>query len=304
MQTVPLVVLTCALSAGVGAATATLLSPSDTRAADDRPALAPEFDPERLARLEERQRALAEELEEVRFSVAGRGGDSSGRVSLSEVEALVAKALEGRGVEATRSSEAPEATEPAGEFDAESFAREILAGGTGELSEQEIWEEVRELGKTDEVLAWFKQNAKDHPDDAQAQVELANAYLQKLFALPEGPMKGQFANLADQAFDRALALDDRHWEARFSKAISLSFWPPAFGKQQEAISQFETLLAQQQEQPLQQGFNQTYLYLGNLYSQTGQTAQAIATWQAGLELYPEDEEMAAQLEILQQGSDD
>ena len=59
-------------------------------------------------------------------------------------------------------------------------------------------------------------------------------------------MKSRQANKADQAFDAALAVDEKHWDARFTKATALSFWPPIFGKQAESVRQFEILIDQQE----------------------------------------------------------
>ncbi len=102
---------------------------------------------------------------------------------------------------------------------------------------------------------------------------------------------------ADEAFDAALARDDHHWDARFSKAVSPSFWPPLFGKQAEAIEHFETLMGQQEALP-QQGpkHAQTYLLLGNLYQQQGNNDKALATWNDGTQLFPDNHELAARVQ--------
>ena len=73
--------------------------------------------------------------------------------------------------------------------------------------------------------------------------------------------------------------------------INLSFWPPIFGKGAEAISQFETLLGQQKSQSPQPQFAETYLWLGNLYAQSGKMDLAQQTWSDGLLLFPDDEDL-------------
>lgn len=161
-------------------------------------------------------------------------------------------------------------------------------GSEGELVRQLRWEKVRAEGRIDEVLAAYEQRAQDRPDDPLAQVELGNAYLQKLFALGDGPVKGVVAMQADAAFDRALELEPTHWEARFTKAVSLSHWPPLFGKQAEAIGHFEILVQQQRAMAPQPQHVQTYLLLGNLYQQSGKGDDARRTWQEGLAVFPGD----------------
>lgn len=156
----------------------------------------------------------------------------------------------------------------------------------GELERQLLWERVRAAGRIDEVVASYEARAQADPNSSQAQVLLANAYLQKLFQLGDGPVKGMVAMQADAAFDRALELDPTHWEARFTKAVSLSHWPPIFGKQSEAIAHFETLVEQQRSLAPQAHHVQSYLLLGNLYLQSGKADRAVATWQEGLAMFP------------------
>jgi tetratricopeptide (TPR) repeat protein len=95
---------------------------------------------------------------------------------------------------------------------------------------------------------------------------------------------------ADGAFDQALELDPRHWDARFSKAISLAFWPPIFGKQAGAVKNFETLMLQQEEAggASQPQYAQTYQFLGNLYMQQGNSQKAREIWSRGLRFFPND----------------
>ena len=102
---------------------------------------------------------------------------------------------------------------------------------------------------------------------------------------------------ADKAFDTALDLDPEHWDARFTKAVSLSFWPPITGKQPEAVSNFQTLIAQQEKSGVTQPhYAQSYLLLGNLYLQQGKTDLAMQTYQQGLGLFPDHGDLKSQLE--------
>jgi tetratricopeptide (TPR) repeat protein len=72
-----------------------------------------------------------------------------------------------------------------------------------------------------------------------------------------------------------------------------------FGKQAEAIQNFETLVAQQENGPLKPEYAQTYLWLGNLYMQQGKGDQAKAAYEKGLAKFPGDEELLKQLGLVQ-----
>ena len=89
--------------------------------------------------------------------------------------------------------------------------------------------------------------------------------------------------------------------ARFTKAMSLSFWPPVFGKQGEAIQHFEILANQQEEGPPSGHFAQTYLLLGNMYAEQGKSEKALEAWERGLGYFPSNESLNKQLKIHQGG---
>jgi tetratricopeptide (TPR) repeat protein len=108
---------------------------------------------------------------------------------------------------------------------------------------------------------------------------------------------GQWAMKADSTFDSILKANPENWDARFTKAVSYSFWPPMFGKQQAAIDNFEILVSQQANQTPDPKFAQTHLLLGNLYYQTGQGDKAKEAWSNGLAQFPEDAALREQLGI-------
>lgn len=159
----------------------------------------------------------------------------------------------------------------------------------------DVWSKARAAGLSDELIALFEQRAEENPGDADAQAEVGFAYLAKIDEVTDGPAKGMWGMKADQAFNRALEINPDHWDARFTKAISLSFWPPIFGKQAEAIENFEILVERQASLPKSPDHAQTYLLLGNLYQQTGEHEKAAAMWANGAALFPDDAELAARI---------
>jgi tetratricopeptide (TPR) repeat protein len=196
-------------------------------------------------------------------------------------------------------SSASTATDELEEMKIETLVQFFLSEG-GTLDADLMFEELRDAGRIDEFLAWIEDMAAKDPQDPQLQVALGVAYLQKLFDAGATPEAGQLATQADQAFDRALELDPNNWDARFTKAVALSNWPAFLGKQPEAISQFETLIAQQELAAPSPGHARTYLYLGNMYVQTGEKAKAIEVWRNGLARYPDDADLREQLRLAGQ----
>ena len=67
------------------------------------------------------------------------------------------------------------------------------------------------------------------------------------------------------------------------------------GKKKEAISHFERLVAQQDTMPVQGHEANTYVFLGNLLEQRGETDKARATWERGLRRHPDDAQLRQKL---------
>ncbi|HED65394.1 MAG TPA: tetratricopeptide repeat protein [Planctomycetes bacterium] len=168
----------------------------------------------------------------------------------------------------------------------------------GRFSEgaQALYEELRASGRMDDLISYLEREAENHPEDAELQLELGTAYLQKLFGLGPSPEAGVLAAAADAAFDRAIEADPSNLEARYVKAISLSNWPPFLGKTGQAIEQFELLIASIEERGDTGPFVESYLYLGNLYERTGDHERALETWRKGLALDPANEALLAKVE--------
>jgi tetratricopeptide (TPR) repeat protein len=249
---------------------------------------------ERLIELERSQAATKTSLEEIARTL--RSIDRSRQSATAEGVVVASRESGAAGPE--RGADAPGggASRPA---DAKAAVESFLAALTDPKASwddrEAIWKRVRAAGLLEEVIKEFEKRAAANPKDPQAQTELGEAYLKKTEELGSSQEAGQYAVKADRAFDKALEIDPEHWESRFVKAVALSFWPPMFGKQTEAIKHFETLLAQQERQAPRSGFDDTYLYLGNMYQQLGQKERAISTWQRGLSLFPDNSELRQQI---------
>ncbi len=161
----------------------------------------------------------------------------------------------------------------------------------------ELFERLRKEGRMDEFVEWIERLAEESPDDPALQVARGVAYLQKLFELGPTPEAGMLAAQADRAFGRALELDPQNWDARFTKAVALSNWPAFLGKTGEAIGHFEILIDQLEKQTLSPDHAQAYLFLGNMYVQTGEKEKAIESWRKGLAFFPDNADLQRQLEL-------
>ena len=120
---------------------------------------------------------------------------------------------------------------------------------------------------------------------------LASAYMAYL---QMDQSKWQLSMKADQAFDKVLGIDERHWEARFTKAMSYTFWPDFLGKKKDALSHFQILVDQQESVPAEDHHAQTYLFLGNLLEDRD-SVKAKAMWERGLARHPNNDDLRQRL---------
>jgi len=248
-----------------------------------------------LAGIQEQQESLAVSVQELQMRSGALDRVPVERVSEAELDEAIARYLasqsDGADLVAAETSELPSGLSARGYFD------QLLDGDLTGLEAQELWQRARDEGRTDELLALFEERAEEDPNNPEKRVELGEAYLQKIQEVGQGPLAGVFASQADQAFDAALAIDPEHWDARFNKAVALSFWPPIFGKQSAAIQEFETLIAQQASATPNASHAQTHLLLGNLYQQLGDRTKAIQSWQTGSSLFPDYAALQEQLAL-------
>lgn len=259
-----------------------------------------------LERLEREQAELNGSLDELNRR-ASSGGNS--RVAVGGVEEAVERWLEENGTRVLANyGELGALSEPAGESLAELGGEALESASIQTImdyiaslddiafGDDEFWQKLRDTGRIGEVIAELERMVDADPTNPELQVALGGAYLQELFGVGASPKAGTLAMQADAAFDRALELDPNHWDARFTKAVSLSNWPAFLGKSSAAIQEFETLLQQQANMAPDPQHAQTYLYLGNMYQQTGQMDRALETWQNGFALYPDAAFLKEQLD--------
>jgi tetratricopeptide (TPR) repeat protein len=170
---------------------------------------------------------------------------------------------------------------------------------TNDADTEALWRELVEKGLVDQAIAKLKERAEADPNNPDLQVDLAAGYLQKLFSAKNPMEQGGWAMKMDTCYDKALTVDPQHWDARFSKAVSYSFWPAITGKPQESVKQFEMLVEQQEKSAVKKPqYAETYVLLGNLYKQQGKLEEAKAAYEKGLTQFPDHESLKAQIGSL------
>jgi hypothetical protein len=165
---------------------------------------------------------------------------------------------------------------------------------------RETWHQLRQSGQLERVITELEQRLAQDPRAAAYPAELGQAYLQKCATLDDMREKGILAMQADKLFETALNLDPGNWEARFTKAMAMSYWPPILNKGEEVIQQFQTLIQQQEAEAPQPHFADTYAWLGDQYQKTGRGDDARAVWQRGAALFPEDSNLRKKLAASEQ----
>jgi tetratricopeptide (TPR) repeat protein len=205
-------------------------------------------------------------------------------VSNEQVAAAVEAYLKRRGN--GNGEEAGLAANGAPAFDLDKDFKALI--GTNYWQNAAAWKKAFAAGAMDEVIKKLEEMAKSNPNDIPTQMNLASAYMAYM---QMDQSKWQNSIKADQVFDKVLELDNTHWEARFTKAMSYTFWPKFLGKTKEAISHFETLVSQQEKMPVEAHQAQTYLFLGNLLEEQGDTARAKEMWQKGARRHPDNQDL-------------
>jgi len=184
---------------------------------------------------------------------------------------------------------------PNGPTDFDMALGTLLSAQVSFDQKQAAWKQLKDTGKLDQAIAELEQRMANDPRTAEYPATLGQAYLRKSETLQDVREMGILAMKADQVFDTALGLDPTNWEARFTKAVALSYWPPMLNKGQEVIDHFQTLIQQQEAQAPQPQFAMTYVRLGDQYQKAGNADYAKQVWQRGTAFYPNDQELSAKL---------
>lgn len=168
------------------------------------------------------------------------------------------------------------------------------------VQRQEFLNRLRQEGQLKGVVAELEKRAAEDPNNPAIPANLGQAYLlQASLATNSISEQGMLGLKADQTFDHALDLDPNSWEARFWKATAMAHWPAVLNKQREVMEHYVKLVEQQETEPPQPQFADTYAWLGKEYVKAGYPDYARQAWERGLAFFPNHEQLTAQLKGLQ-----
>jgi tetratricopeptide (TPR) repeat protein len=171
----------------------------------------------------------------------------------------------------------------------------LVSPQAGYAQKQAAWKQLRDTQQLNQAITDLQQAAKAEPSVAEYPAVLGQAYLQKLMTTQDVREKVTLAMQADLSFDQALNLDPSNWDARFSKASALSYWPAELNKSEEVMQNLVTLVEQQEAQSPQPHFAQTYVLLGEQYQKAGYADDARQIWQRGATLFPDNNTLREKL---------
>lgn len=167
----------------------------------------------------------------------------------------------------------------------------LLSTNLSGADKHNLFEQLRKNNQLDQAIAALQQREAADPNNPEIPTTIGEAQLNKLRALhdsgdTDNTDLGILAMQADQNFNAALKLDPNNYEAQLVKNISMSYWPADPTRDAQVVQTLSGLIDQQESMPASQDYAQTYLYLGNEYQKIGQPDKALATWQLGLQKYP------------------
>jgi tetratricopeptide (TPR) repeat protein len=167
----------------------------------------------------------------------------------------------------------------------------LLSAKSG-AEKHDLFQQLVKSGQIDAAIVELQQRVTDNPNSAQLPTTLGEAQLNKIRAIKEagGDINdmGILAMQADKNFNAALKVDPQNWEANFVKASTQFYWPPDEKRDNEAAQRLAGLIDQQETMTPNPAFVQTYVALGSQYEKMGQHDKAVATWQLGLQKFPND----------------
>jgi tetratricopeptide (TPR) repeat protein len=207
----------------------------------------------------------------------------------------------------TEPSNAPAQPDPAAAKEAALLAatkqlapkfEKLLADGIPADDLKALMSEVAKSGGYDAAVAVAKSLTEKNPTDAKAEYLLARACYARcmLESTPAGFEK--WGGMALSAWEKSAELDANYWEPRFERAEYLTYYPESEGKTPEVISAFEKLIDQQGGSTRNPRFARSYAHLARMYLRVGQRDKAIRTLRDGSALFPDDQELQKQLEVL------
>jgi len=146
----------------------------------------------------------------------------------------------------------------------------------------------------DRSLGFFEKLVEDHPKAANAHLNYAFAYVDKVPV--EGAITGVIlANSALTQFTAALEIEET-WLGLYSRGNSYMYWPTIFGRTPKGIADLEKAIAMSADNP-QPYQGRAYAALGDGYWRLGNREKMREVWKKGAEIFPADPSLAKRLSL-------
>src|SRR5271157_1542151 len=113
---------------------------------------------------------------------------------------------------------------------------------------QAAWKQLQDSSRLADAAAELEQLMANDPKNALYPAALGQAYLKLCATTTDVRQQAIWAMTADADFETALNLDPSNWDARYTKAVGMSYWPASLNKGDEVIQQFNMLIQQQEQQ--------------------------------------------------------
>lgn len=249
---------------------------------------------------------LDDGLAELRGRIAWLEAQGRGKGSVGgDRKAVLDAAAPGEAVDVGDSEEEAPAVAPGGEAEELAALLGELLGPDGQPvgppeDVERFWELLRSEGVVDEHIANLEAMVEAYPGDAELRMQLASAYIAKLFTVPGGPEQGRWGHKAEQQWKETLALEPDHWKAHQTLGINYAYYPDVMNKTGAAIESLEHAKSVQAGLPAAPEHVSTYVYLSSLYKRQGDIDRARGTLLEGLALHPGNAELQAALDQLPQ----
>ncbi|HLL85207.1 MAG TPA: TonB-dependent receptor plug domain-containing protein, partial [Longimicrobium sp.] len=124
------------------------------------------------------------------------------------------------------------------------------------------------------------------PGSAEARVGVARVLGECRIPFVDLMSKGRLSGQSVELLKAALAIDSTHWTARYVLAMNYFYLPAFLGRTDDAVREFERLVAQQGTRSTPAIYAQPYLRLGEMYVRQNRAADALAVWRRGAALFP------------------
>jgi tetratricopeptide (TPR) repeat protein len=134
----------------------------------------------------------------------------------------------------------------------------------------------------------YRAQIASEPRSADARVGMARVVVECRIGFADFMSQGRMSGQSIELLKEALAIDSTHWAGRYTLALNYFHSPSFLGLTDDAVREFEHLVAQQGARNDRPHYAQPYLRLGELYLRQRRAADALAIWRRGAELFPQE----------------